>query len=297
MEILRVDHGRKSAVLAVHFRALPARPGGYISGVGRTRLTCSTPAMNLLRPYPPLSTPWAWLGQLALWAAILAWAPAMATPAPGLELPLQSLAQNWAAEHLKADTGATDKGTALRPELVIGQLDTRLQLAPCAKIEPYLPRGSRLWGRSRIGLRCVDGPTAWNVFLPVTVKVWGPAWIVTRPVAPGEVIGAGDAQPGEVDWAEHPAPVLTQQSDWVGVTAARGLMPGQVLRQSMVRPVQVFNAGTEVKVVVTQARFNLSASGRAMSHGFVGQPVRVKLGSGKVVSGRVKRDATVSVDM
>lgn len=294
MEILRVAHEQISAGLAAHFRALVTPPLAKLK-VSGTR-ACPSPAMST--HHPPLTdlSPWAWLGRLALWMSGLTCLPAMATTAPGIELPLQSLAESWAAEHLKGET-AIDKGLALRPELVIGKLDSSLQLAPCAKIEPYLPRGSRLWGRSRIGLRCVDGPTAWNVFLPVTVKVWGPAWVVTRPVAPGQVISAEDAKPGEVDWAEHPAPVLTQQSDWIGVTAARGLMPGQVLRQSMVRPVQVFNAGTEVKVVVTQARFNLSASGRAMSHGFVGQLVRVKLGSGKVVSGRVKRDASVSVDM
>ena len=91
--------------------------------------------------------------------------------------------------------------------------------------------------------------------------------------------------------------MLVQQSDWLGVTAARGLMPGQVLRQNMVRPVQVFNAGTEVKVLVKQAGFQMSATGRAMGHGFLGQPVRVKMPGGRVVSGRVRRDSSVGVDL
>ena len=100
-----------------------------------------------------------------------------------------------------------------------------------------------------------------------------------------------------MDWAEHPTPVLVRQADWLGVTAARGLVAGQVLRQNMVRPVQVFKSGTEVKVQVRQAGFNLSATGFAMGHGFLGQPVRVKMPNGRVVSGRVRRDNTVAVDM
>lgn len=212
------------------------------------------------------------------------------------DAPLQTLAHNWATALLKQHgEGAQD--TPLRPEIELGQLDSRLELAPCARVEPYLPQGAKLWGRSRIGLRCVEGVKPWNVFIPVTVKVWGPAWMLTRTVAPGEVLRAGDARLGEVDWAAHPAQVLVHQDDWLGVASARGLAPGQALRINMVRPVRVFDSGADVKVVVKQAQFHLASSGKAMSHGFVGQPVRVRLGSGKVVSGRVKRDATVAIDM
>lgn len=189
------------------------------------------------------------------------------------------------------------KDNPLRPEIEVGSLDNRLQLAPCVRVEPFLPQGTRLWGRSRIGLRCVEGPRPWSVFLPITVKVWGPAWVLTRSVAPGEVLKAGDATLGEVDWADNPAPVVANEHGWMGATAARGMPAGQALRQNTLRPVRVFNAGTEVKVVVNQTRFNLTATGRALSHGFLGQPVRVKLESGKVISGRVKHDSTVAVVM
>lgn len=230
-----------------------------------------------------------WLG---LWTT-----PGRASPLdPAATQPLLQLASEWAQKNLSPDDLPAG-GLPLRPEIELGQLDSRLQLAPCARVEPYLPRGARLWGRSRIGLRCLEGATPWNVFLPITVKVWGPAWIVQRPLPPGAVLAEGDMAPGEVDWAEHPAPVLVRQADWLGVTAARGLLPGQVLRQTMVRPVQVFKAGTEVKVIVHQAQFKLSATGHAMGHGFLGQPVRVKMPNGRVVSGRVRHDTAVSVEL
>jgi len=219
-----------------------------------------------------------------------------ATPEQALTQPLLQQASEWAQKNLSPED-VPEGDQPLRPDIELGQLDSRLKLAPCARVEPYLPRGARLWGRSRIGLRCVEGPVLWNVFLPITVKVWGPAWVVQRAVAPGAVLVEGDVVPGEVDWAEHPAPVLVRQADWLGVTAARGLMPGQVLRQNMVRPVQVFHAGTEVKVHVKQAGFQMSATGRAMGHGFLGLPVRVKMPGGRTVSGRVRRDSSVSVDL
>lgn len=215
---------------------------------------------------------------------------------PVLDQPTLEMATQWIQEHLTPDE-VPEGDMPLRPEIEIGQLNSRLRLAPCDRVEPYVPKGARLWGRTRIGLRCVEGRTQWNVFLPITVKVWGPAWVLQRPVAPGAVLAEGDAIQGEVDWAEFPTPVIVRQADWVGVTAARGMLPGQVLRQNLIRPVQVFKAGTEVKVLVREAGFQLSATGRAMGHGFLGQPVRVKMPGGRVVSGRVRRDNTVSVDM
>ena len=70
------------------------------------------------------------------------------------------------------------QGRALRMEVLVGALDPRLQLAPCAKVEPYMPPGTRLWGKSRLGLRCLAGTTRWNVFMPVTVKAMGRADLV-----------------------------------------------------------------------------------------------------------------------
>jgi len=252
------------------------------------------------RPTPQHPAPqqrWTRLGVCCaiVWCGLTGQAGA-STPEQALVQPLLQQASEWAQKNLSPDD-VPEGDQPLRPEIELGQLDSRLKLAPCARVEPYLPRGARLWGRSRIGLRCVEGTVLWNVFLPITVKVWGPAWVVQRAVAPGAVLQAGDVAPGEVDWADHPAPVLVRQADWLGVTAARGLMPGQVLRQNMVRPVQVFNAGTEVKVLVKQAGFQMSATGRAMGHGFLGQPVRVKMPSGRVVSGRVRRDSSVGVDL
>lgn len=34
----------------------------------------------------------------------------------------------------------------LRMEVQVGKLDPRLNLAPCLRMEPYLPSGSKLWG-------------------------------------------------------------------------------------------------------------------------------------------------------
>lgn len=186
-------------------------------------------------------------------------------------------------------------GTPLRPEVIIGALDSRLRLAPCRRVEPHLPARTRLWGRTRIGLRCVDGPTRWNVYLPVTVKAWGPAWVLKRPVNAGTLLAQDDAEMADVDWAEHRSGVLASPSLWVGQPAAMTLMPGQALREHMVRPAQAFAAGAQVRVRQSGSGFHVVVTGQALGAGRLGQSTRVRLPGGRIVTGLVRDGQTVEL--
>jgi flagella basal body P-ring formation protein FlgA len=182
-------------------------------------------------------------------------------------------------------------------EVSIGALDPRLRLAPCARVEPYLPTGARLWGRTRLGLRCVEGATAWNVFLPVTVKAFGPAWVLTGPVAPGTALTASDATEAEVDWAAEAGPVMANPEMWLGQVAARQLVAGQALRQPMVRAPQLFRAGAQVRVLAQGPGYAVATAGQAMSSGSAGQTVRIRMDNGRIVSGTVAENGTIEVTL
>ena len=194
-----------------------------------------------------------------------------------------------------ADAPQTTNGSPLRMEVQMGQLDPRLRLAACAKVEPYLPAGSRLWGRTRLGLRCLQGAVAWNVFLPITVKAWGPAWVLQNGVPSGRPLSADDAVQAEVDWAEESAAVYANQQDWVGLVASRPLAAGQALRQNMLRTPALFAVGAEVRVLVNGGGFSVTSSGKAMSAAGEGQTVRVRMDNGRLISGVVNPEGVVLV--
>jgi flagella basal body P-ring formation protein FlgA len=174
---------------------------------------------------------------------------------------------------------------APRVEVVIGKLDPRLHLAPCARIEPYLPPNSRPWGRSRIGLRCVQGQTPWNVYLPVTVKVWGRALVVPAGAAMGSVLTDADLDEAEVDLAEETSPAVTDRKLVVGRMLAQTLRPGQTVRQGQIKLRQWFAAGDTVRVVATGEGFALEGEGQAITNGVEGQTARVRTESGHIVTG------------
>jgi len=233
--------------------------------------------------------------------AILFWALAslmtMAAQAQTLAVESEFLGatRHWLDQ---AVAGIQSSGaTPLRMEVSVGALDSRLRLASCSRVEPYIPVGTRLWGRTRLGLRCVEGMGKWNVFLPVTIKAVGRAWVMRRDVAPGAVLGEADVMEAEVDWAEENSPIIADPAQWVGQVAVRNLMTGQALRQNMVRPAQVFQAGAQVRVVAQGTGFQITADGQAVSAGVVGQLARVRMDNGRMMSGTVLDARTVSVDL
>lgn len=236
----------------------------------------------------------AWLRAALLCACVFIQWPARAQ-AVADETRLPALARQWLDQALA--TQAARAAQPLRLQASLGALDSRLRLAPCGRVEFYLPPGLRLWGNTRVGARCLEGTTRWNVTLPVTVQALGTAWVLRRDVAPGGTLEAGDLMPAEVDWAAEPSPVLASREAWIGQVAARALRSGQTLRENMVRAAQVFQAGAQVRVLVQGGGFQISAEGQALSPGMVGQPAKVKMESGRVLTVTVLDARTVRADI
>lgn len=190
-----------------------------------------------------------------------------------------------------------EKATAGLPgrvEVSIGTLDPRLKLAPCGRVEPYIPAGARLWGKGQLGLRCTEG-SHWSVFLPVEVKVFGQALVATRPLPYGQPVAADDVRLEEVEFTKEPGMAISDAHKLEGKTTARAISPGQVLRQEYFRTPPAIGAGDIVKVVYTGDGFNISTSGRAIGNAAEGQSVRVQTDAGRVVQGIARAGRVVEM--
>jgi flagella basal body P-ring formation protein FlgA len=206
----------------------------------------------------------------------------------------QSRAQEWVLQTLAQ---STSQQAALRYEVMVGELDSRLKLAPCSRVEYFVPVGSRLWGKTRVAMRCMAEGARWNVTIPVAVKAFGKAWVVKNPVSAGVEIRDSDVVEAEVDWYEESAAVLSDRSQCVGHLAVRPLNTGATLRQGTVKAAQAFQAGAPVRVLAGGVGFQVSAEAMALSVGVVGQIARVRMDNGRVASGLVLDFRTVRVDL
>jgi flagella basal body P-ring formation protein FlgA len=222
---------------------------------------------------------------------------ALAALAPAIAQAQPASVQDWQAQIRQlADQAGASMPAGTRVEVDVGSLDPRLKLAPCTRITPHLPAGTRLWGRAQVGLRCDEG-ARWSVFLPVTVKVFARAWTVNRSLPYGTIISADHLQLAEVDIAAEPSPVIHRPQAAIGRPLTRALKPGQALREADLKPRQWFAAGDTVRIVSVGSGFSISAEGQALGPGIDGQNARVRTEGGRVVTGRAVAARQVEVTL
>jgi len=222
-----------------------------------------------------------------------------------LTLALTTVAVNAATPDIRTPNGvielfinAETAGIPGRVEVKIGAPDPRLKPAPCTALEPFLPAGTRLWGRTTLGVRCRDavaGNAGWSVLLPVEIKVFGNALVTTRALAAGEFPDAGSYAMREVELTREPRGTLTDPLQIGEMVLARPVAAGQVMRSDLLKARQVINAGEQVKVVAAGRGFRISTQGRALNAAVVGQTVRIQSESGRMLSGVAQADGSVEM--
>jgi flagellar basal body P-ring formation protein FlgA len=179
-----------------------------------------------------------------------------------------------------------------RVDIQVHALDSRIQPLVCHAYEPFMPSGSRLWGRATVGVRCADGGRA-SVFVPVTVRIYAPVLVAAHPLASNQVLSTDDVRMEEAEITQPG--LLTDAAQAVGRRIATGVNAGFPLRQDMLRTQQVIGQGDSVKVQVAGAGFAVSADGVAVAHATDGQTVQVRMESGRTISGTARAGRVVEV--
>jgi flagella basal body P-ring formation protein FlgA len=169
-------------------------------------------------------------------------------------------------------------------------------LAACTALEPFLPVGARLWGRTSVGVRCA-GARPWTLYLQARISLQATYYTASRQIAPGETLTAADLVAHEGDLATLPQTVITDPSQAVGAVALVRIGAGLPLRQDTIRGTSSITAGQTVRVVAAGEGFSISAEGSAMNNATPGQQVRVKTTNGQIVTGVVKDGSTVEIQM
>jgi flagella basal body P-ring formation protein FlgA len=262
-----------------HFRA--------VAGRALTRFS-----VVKLRPFPTFLRAW----PLALWLALPA--PAALAQTAGA-VPASALAEALA---LARDAAAAQAPAGARVQVQAGAPDPRWKLAPCERVSPQLAPGLPVWGRTRIGLRCSQGPVAWLVYLPISVQVFATVPTPRTALPAGTRLSEADLATASVEWSASAAPPMADIQELLGRVLVRPVLAGQALQASDLRRRQWFVNGETVKLVARGPGFSIAAEGQALGDGVEGQPVRVRVGSAedrnapaRVVVGRATAERLVEV--
>lgn len=241
---------------------------------------------------------WRWLPPLVACAVLAALNTAQAQMPPQVpphvpsHVPPETLTRGIA---LVTEAALVLAPAGARVLVEAGNLDPRLTLAPCARVEPYLPAGTPTWGHTRLGLRCADGRARWNVFMPLNVQVVAPAMVAASALPAGVPLTAAQLKRVEVDWSVSSSPLFDRVEPLLGRSLARPLMAGQAVQSTQLLARQWFAPGDTVRIQASGAGFSVVGEGQALGPGVEGKTVRVLTDNGRVLLGKPISDRCVEV--
>lgn len=211
---------------------------------------------------------------------------------PRAAQPRQAVPEIKAAvqEYLQAQTGSMPG----QIEHSVGAIDARLALPVCATLTVFTPPGARLWGRSSVGVRCAN--PAWMIYVPVTVQVTGSYLVAARPLPSGQTLTDNDFNAATGDLTQLPAGIVQDPAQALGRTLIGGLAAGQAVRTDMLRAPAVIQQGQNVRLVAKGRGFEVTAEGKALTQGLLGQVVQVRSPSGQTVSGIARTGGIVEIN-
>jgi len=177
--------------------------------------------------------------------------------------------------------------------ITMGKLDAS-RLPPCTALEAFSPPGTRLSGRTHIGVRCL-GPSIWSVLVPAQIAVTGNYVTTTRAVGAGQTLKASDLTTLSGDLSNLPTGVITDTASAIGKTLRNSLGAGQALRSDQLLAPLVIRQGQTVRVISKGPGFAVTGEGKAINNAAEGQTAQVRMNSGQTVSGIAQADGRVEI--
>ena len=122
------------------------------------------------------------------------------------------------------------------------------------------------------------------------------SYVVTaRPDQQGKPLEASDLTTQQGELTQLPHSILTDTRHALGKTAMTNLLPGEPLRQEMLKSPLAIQQGQTVKVQSGGTGFKVSAEGLALNNALEGQLAQVRTASGQTVSGIARATGVVVI--
>nr|WP_294866899.1 flagellar basal body P-ring formation chaperone FlgA [uncultured Pseudogulbenkiania sp.] len=208
-------------------------------------------------------------------------------------LKLMAATQNLAALE-QAARRFVEQELRFRPaSFTLGRLDPRLALPACEQPQVSWSAGAVPSGNSSLDLSC---PAAgWSLRLPVTIAEKRMGVVATRPLKAGELLTPDDVRLAEMASPALSRNVLNRLDQAVGQSMRSSVPAGAWLRSFMLQRPDVVRTNQRVKVLAQGDGFVANAEGTARGNAAVGESVRVRMASGREVSGVAQADGSVLV--
>ena len=174
----------------------------------------------------------------------------------------------------------------------INEIDQRITLSECARLEAFLPSGSQLMGKTAIGVRCNEA-NGWSIFVPVQIRISLNLLVSARPLPLGHTLQKEDIASQAIETSRTDG--LTDPRQAVGKVLRYNIAAGQVLREDMLRLPYSVTQGQVVQLAVQGSGFSIRSEGVALSNASEGQTVQIRTNLGRVISGVARAGGVVEI--
>jgi flagella basal body P-ring formation protein FlgA len=174
----------------------------------------------------------------------------------------------------------------------VDEIDRRIALPECAQLEAFLPTGSQLIGKTAIGVRC-NAMNGWSIFVPVQIKVSLDLLVSARQLPAGHALQEQDIASQATETSRSTG--FTDPAQVIGKVLRYGITAGQVLREDMLRQPYSVTQGQTVQIATQGNGFSIRNEGVALNNAGDGQPVQVRVGGGRVISGIARDGGLVEI--
>jgi flagellar basal body P-ring formation protein FlgA len=181
----------------------------------------------------------------------------------------------------------------------VEEIDRRLTLPKCAKLEAFLPAGGRLLGKAMVGVRCAPAAqgekdrASWSIFVAAQIRLEINLLVSARQLPLGHTLQKEDLASQTFESSQSGA--FTEQSKVVGSVLRFGIAAGSLLRADMLRQPFCITQGQTVPLSVQSSGFSIHSEGVALNNAAEGQSVQVRVASGRVISGMAHAGGSVEI--
>lgn len=203
-----------------------------------------------------------------------------------------------AAESFLNDWAKQIEASGFRARYEIGNLDSRLRLAPCETALNLEFTGDPMQSTSPSLLVSCQGERPWRMFVTAFVEVFGPALVAARPLARGERLTQALVTTQEVQVNASRKGALTDPAAIDGMRMRRPVNAGTMMSPDLLEAPNAIERGDHVIIVATSGGFSVSTRGKALASAEIGEQVLVEnLRSARTIKATATAPGRVEIPM
>ncbi|MFZ6693530.1 flagellar basal body P-ring formation chaperone FlgA [Undibacterium sp. SXout20W] len=179
-------------------------------------------------------------------------------------------------------------------EISVSPLDSRLNLASCQALMPFLPTGSKAWGKTTVGVRCT-APTAWTVYLRANVQITAEYYVAAHSLTKGQVLAIDDLSKIKGEISNFPVGFISNPDQAIGKAIQNSVSSGTLLRVDSLKSPAVVQQGQTVRVISIGNGFQVATDAQAMTNASEGQIAKARTANGVTLSGVAKSGGIIEI--